>query len=203
MDAAGSVTGWIEEAKAGESLAVQRLWERYFEQLLRIGRRRLGHQARRVADEEDVALSALNSFFAGAKQGRYPQLADRHNLWRLLVLIADRKAIDQINYQRRQKRGGGHVRGQSACDAQGCHGLRTIEDVVGTEPTPAAAALLAEQFQRLLALLADQTLRRLALLKLEGHSNEEIAATLQCSLRTVERKLALIRAKWSEASREE
>ena len=35
-----------------------------------------------------------------------------------------------------------------------------------------------------------------ALLKLEGHSNEEIARSLDCGLRTVERKLDVIRKRW-------
>jgi DNA-binding CsgD family transcriptional regulator len=35
-----------------------------------------------------------------------------------------------------------------------------------------------------------------ALLKLEGHSNEEIARSLDCGLRTVERKLEVIRKRW-------
>ena len=35
-----------------------------------------------------------------------------------------------------------------------------------------------------------------ALLRLEGHSNEEVARSLDCSLRTVERKLEVIRKRW-------
>jgi DNA-directed RNA polymerase specialized sigma24 family protein len=42
------------------------------------------------------------------------------------------------------------------------------------------------------------SLREIALLKLEGHSNQEIANRIECGLRTVERKLQGIRAIWSE-----
>ena len=38
--------------------------------------------------------------------------------------------------------------------------------------------------------------KEVALLKMEGLSNEEIAAELSCTTRTVERKLAQIRRKW-------
>jgi DNA-directed RNA polymerase specialized sigma24 family protein len=199
MQPEDSVTGWIGNAKAGDPLAVQILWERYFEQLLRVSRAKLGGMPRRVADEEDVVLSALNSFFEGAKKGRFPQLADRHDLWQLLVVITHRKAIDQIHHQHRQKRGGGHVRGESVWDgdpdAQGPPGIQQILD---REPTPEFAAQFAEQLERLLAGLADDSLRRVAQLKLEGYTNGEIAGGLGCSLRSIERKLTLIRARWSQ-----
>jgi DNA-directed RNA polymerase specialized sigma24 family protein len=41
-------------------------------------------------------------------------------------------------------------------------------------------------------------LREIARLRLEDSSNSEIATRLQCSERTVERRLALIRAVWEE-----
>jgi DNA-directed RNA polymerase specialized sigma24 family protein len=194
-----SVTRWIDAARAGDPPAAQRLWERYFERLLRVSRRRLGQGARRVADEEDVALSALASFFDGARKGRFPQLTDRNDLWQMLVVIADRKAIDEVQRQRRKKRGGGRVHGESAFDGdRGSDGPRGIEQIVGREPTPEFAALVAEQSERLLAMLGDTTLQRLAQWKLNGQTNAEIAGSLGCSLRSVERKLALIRLKWSE-----
>ena len=46
----------------------------------------------------------------------------------------------------------------------------------------------------------DEPLRRLALWKLEGYGNEEIAGKrmMDCGVRTVERKLSLIRQLWEE-----
>ena len=72
-----------------------------------------------------------------------------------------------------------------------------MDRIVGREPTPAFAAELAEEFQRLLDSLGDETLRRLAVLKMQGYTNEEIAAKLGCALRSVERKLHGIRTIWS------
>ena len=65
-----------------------------------------------AADEEDVALSAFDSFCRGAQRGRFPQLDDRDNLWRLLVVITSRKAVDLAQHEgppevrRRRARGG-------------------------------------------------------------------------------------------------
>ena len=48
-------------------------------------------------------------------------------------------------------------------------------------------------------MLKDPDLRQIALWKLEGYTNREIAAQLDCKLRTVERKLERIRAYWETA----
>jgi DNA-directed RNA polymerase specialized sigma24 family protein len=74
-------------------------------------------------------------------------------------------------------------------------GLAQIE---GPEPTPAFAAQVAEECRRLLERLDSPELRSVALRKVEGYGNEEIAAELGCGLRTVERRLRLIRSIWEQ-----
>jgi len=198
MHPEGSVTHWIRGVKAGDEAAAQALWERYFEQLIRLGRNKLGSNPRRAADEEDVALGAFDSFFRGAKAGRFPQLRDRDNLWPLLVVITARKAIDQVQHERREKRGGGQVQGESAlAGLPTADGELGIEQIAGREPTPEFALLFTEECERLLECLGDERLRKVAQLKLEGHTNQEIAQQLDMSVRTVERKSWVIRAKWS------
>ena len=49
-----------------------------------------------AADEEDVALSAFDSFCRGDGAGRFPRLDDRDDLWRLLLLLTARKAAHLI-----------------------------------------------------------------------------------------------------------
>src|SRR5215471_16146961 len=92
MSASGSVTRWIDGLRTGESVAARKLWETYFHRLVDLARKRLRALPRRAADEEDVALSAFDSFCRGAEQGRFPRLGDRDNLWDLLVLLTVRKA---------------------------------------------------------------------------------------------------------------
>ena len=186
------VTIWLQGLAQGDELAAQRIWERYCRQLAHLAREKLGQSGRRAADEEDVALSAFNSFCQGAMAGRFPRLEDRHDLWRLLVTITARKAMKQIRDARRYKRGGTIVRGESALQGG-------IGQVLGREPTPELAAQMVEQTQRLLDLLDNGPLRLIALLKLEGYTNEEIARSMDCSLRTVKRRLARIRQAWELA----
>jgi DNA-directed RNA polymerase specialized sigma24 family protein len=195
MSAHSSVTNWLVQLKDGNTAAAQPLWERYFPRMVALARKRLRAARRREADEEDVALSAFHSFYRAAKQGRFPQLGDRDDLWQLLVVITARKAFDLLARQRRVKRGGGKVRGESVFDP-GEPGNGGIEQVVGSEPTPEFAAEVAEQGQRLLDLLGDDEKRNIAVWKLEGHTNEEIAGRLPCALATVERRLRVIRKLW-------
>jgi DNA-directed RNA polymerase specialized sigma24 family protein len=152
-----------------------------------------------VADEEDVALSAFDSFCRGAQQGRFPQLRDRNNLWPLLVVITARKALDLVQHERRQKRGGGAVRGESALVGPDSPAREAgLGQVIGREPTPEFAVEVADECRRLLDQLGDTDLQSVALWKMEGYTNAEIAAKLGCVEGTVERKLRIIRGTWSK-----
>jgi len=200
MSSSHSVTRWLEELKAGDSVAAQKLWERYFDQLVRLARGKLRGARRRAEDEEDVALNALNSFFGGAAAGRFPDLHDRHGLWPLLVAITARKAIKLRQHENRKKRGGGKVHGDSffAGSKKKFGEPAGWEQVIGHEPTPSFAWQMADACHCLLEQLPDEALRQVALWKLEGYSNAEIAAKLGCIERTVERKLARIRRIWGK-----
>jgi DNA-directed RNA polymerase specialized sigma24 family protein len=186
----GSVTRWLGELKAGDPAAAQRLWERYFTDLVRLARARLRKVPRAAEDEEDVALSAFDSFYTAATQGRFPLLDDRDDLWRILVTLTERKASDLLRRQRRLKLGGGRV--ATEADVAGPEGT-LLDHITGRAPTPAFAAMVAEEYRRRLDALPDAALRRVAELKMEGYSNEEIAARLGRSLRSVARQLYLIR----------
>jgi RNA polymerase sigma factor (sigma-70 family) len=187
MSSHGSVSGWICRLKAGDADAAHQLWQRYFEKLVGLARKRLWGARRRVADEEDVALSALDSFCRAAAKGRFPRLEDRDDLWRLLLVITSRKAIDLVQHERRDR----------AIPA-GAAEAAVLEQVIGDEPTPEFAAQVAEQCERLLARLETPELRSVAVWKMEGQTNEEIAGLLGCAVSTVERRLRLIRKVWDQ-----
>jgi len=197
-----SVSQWLGRLRDGDPAAAQQLWERYFQRLVGLARKRLQGLPRRSADEEDVALSAFDSFCRGAGDGRFPQLLDRDNLWRLLVTITARKAYQLVLREGRQKRGGHAVLDEAALAGRGTSGSPEVglEELIDREPTPEFAAQLAEEYERLLASLPDAELRAVAQWKLEGYTNEEIGRKLGCALRSVERKLKVIRSLWGHAS---
>jgi DNA-directed RNA polymerase specialized sigma24 family protein len=99
------------------------------------------------------------------------------------------KSLNLIRHQQAEKRGGLPAAVSDEAD---------LEAILGREPTPEFAAEVADECRRLLDTLKGENLCQIALLKMEGYENEEIAARLGCALRTVERRLQLIRSSWKE-----
>ena len=138
-----------------------------------------------------MALSAFDSFYRRAESGQFARLSDRDDLWQVLVVITERKAIDLMRREGRKSRGEGRVIPFS--EAEG-HGLAEAAD---PGPTPEFAAQVADEFRDLLQRLGDDSLRNVALMKLEGYTNRQIGDRLGCIEQTVERKLRSIRRIWS------
>lgn len=197
MNDDSSVSVWLQRLKEGSrDEAVGRLWERYFEQMVALARNYLRGRPRPVADAEDVALDAFERFVRAAQRGAFPRLHNRDDLWRILLTLTQRKALDQIDRDTAARRGSGKVVHASALgnDSSAAH-----EIGVSNEPDPRDAAAMAEGLEDMLTLLDKPGLRRVAVLRMEGSSNEETAAALDCSLATVERKLKTIRAIFRDA----
>lgn len=195
-----SVTQWLDGVKAGRNDEIQRLWDQYFQRLVRLAGSRLPGHARRAIDEEDVALSAFQSFCDRARKGQFPGVTNRDDLWRVLFAITVRKAVSAVRHQTRKKRGGGHVLGESAVGGEEPSGEAGMAAFLGREPSPQDAVEFADQLDVLFEKLGDVTLRVIAFQKLQGMTTEEIASSLGISTRTVDRKLQLIRAVWVEES---
>lgn len=192
---------WLARLSQGDARAAEAIWQAYFEKLVRFARRKLDTAPRRAADEEDVALSAMQSFYRGVAEGRFAAVGDRDALWRLLITITTHKILHELRGQRAVKRGGGQVRGESAFRGRAGGGAEVgIEQVLGREPSPELAQELVEVSNWLLMSLGDASLRQVADLKLQGYTNDEIARVLKCATRTVERKLERIRDQWTPES---
>jgi DNA-directed RNA polymerase specialized sigma24 family protein len=190
MPSPSSVTTWLGLLRAGDPAAAQPLWERYYADLVRLAHAHLAARVRRTADAEDVALSAFASFCRGAAAGRFPQLNDRHDLWRILFTLTVRHAADLARREGRQRRGGNQV-----IDPTDLLGFpdADLDLLPGVAPDPAWAAAVADEVRALLAGLPGDDLRLVTQLRLEGHTLPEIAQQLGRSLRSIERKWALIR----------
>jgi DNA-directed RNA polymerase specialized sigma24 family protein len=188
-----SVTHWFHLLRQGDHHAAQPLWDRYFSRLEALARKMLQGCNRAVVDAEDIALSAFDSMARGLQRGRFPQLHDRDNLWKVLVVITARKVSHLRRDQHCQKRGGGPAAvGRVTVDPV------ELEQVMGEEPTPEFAVQAAEQYHRLLACLPHKDLQQIAVWKMEGYTNEEIAERSGCAPRTIDRKLQLIRHLWEQ-----
>ena len=56
--------------------------------------------------------------------------------------------------------------------------------------------MVAEEYRLRLEQLDDTALQAIAIAKMQGYANRDIAEQLSCSVRTIERRLELIRRKW-------
>jgi RNA polymerase sigma factor (sigma-70 family) len=195
MSGDGSVTHWLKELTSAEaSVAERELFDRYFGKLVEVARHKLQAASCKVEDEEDLALSAIDSFFRRAARGEFPQLSHRHELWSLLVTIVIRKSANRLKKERRLKRGGTKLRLPLPHD--GDSSRKSLPELMADEPAPEVLAELNEELQRRLALLDGEMLRDVALLRLQGFTNVEIAERLGIAERTVRRKINRIRREW-------
>ena len=65
MDDSYLESAWIDRLKQGDPASAEEIWKRYYERLVRLARQKLLAGKRRAADEEDIVLSAFDSFFRG------------------------------------------------------------------------------------------------------------------------------------------
>jgi DNA-directed RNA polymerase specialized sigma24 family protein len=194
-----SITELLQQLRAGDSAAARALWDRYLTRLINLARCRLRGVPKRAFDEEDVAAPAFDAFLRGVADGRFKKLNNREDLWQVLVMLSERRAIGLVRQERAEKRGRGKTRGESVfeqevCGASAHPGLDQFVD-----PDAAEVDQFTLNVRCLLEGLGDDLLRRIAMAKLEGFSNKEIAQQVGIGLRGVERKLQLIRQTWESA----
>jgi DNA-directed RNA polymerase specialized sigma24 family protein len=177
------VTRWIPGLPQGDQQAIQVLWQHSFEPLVRLAEARLRGAPCRAGGAEDVAVEAFLGFCSDVqKEGRFPDLSSRDNLMRLLVRFTVCKAFD---FRAREWRRAQAVRGDSALGAAGADGH------AGDSPPPEFQVQVASLLARL-----PEELRELALMRMEGFTNQEIAAIRNCCRSTVELKMSRIRGYW-------
>ena len=198
-----SVTKWVGGVKCGDEEATRKFVDRYYEPIVEFVRRRLPPAARRSGDEEDVALSALDSFVERARDGQFSQVENRDDLWKLLLTISRRKATKHIAHETAQKRGGGLVRGDSVFDAAD-GSLAGFDRVTGDVASPEEEIELRECVEQIVGFLEnleDQALKEIIILKSQGMTDQELARHFDCSTKTIERKrrrLSEKARKWAE-----
>ena len=198
MEISGAVTQMIERLRSDDPRerdeAARLVWEYYFRDLLALAQRRLGPQIRRKVDADDILQSVYASICRRQERGTF-ELYDRDDFWKLLVTVTLNKVRNAAKWHQRAKRdihrevalaafeGGPHEAGGLRIQAAGA----TPDEVLG----------LAEEVERRIDSLDDPLLKQIVLKKLEGLTNKEIAVHLDYTERTIDRKLAIIRAKWS------
>jgi DNA-directed RNA polymerase specialized sigma24 family protein len=192
-----SATQWLQELKRGNREAARELWQRYARRMNDVARARLRTAKHGGFDEEDVTLSAFDNFCRAVQTGRYEDLEGSDGLWQLLATFTLRKANDRLKGEAAEKRGGPELLSDQPRTFRGGADSR-LEKIPTRELGPESAALMAEECSRLFSLLDDPELESLVLLKLEGHTNDEIAERLGYTRRTIQRMLNIVRNHWKD-----
>ncbi|MCR9202842.1 MAG: ECF-type sigma factor [Planctomycetaceae bacterium] len=194
-DDEGSVTRIIRKMQRGDDDEADVLWNRFYTRLTRLVRNRLSLQNKSLADEEDVALQSLGELFKGLLEGKYPDLANRESTWSLLVTVATRNVVDEVNKEQRLKRGGGNVLRETEVGT--LDETAFLDNLPSDVSAPDVQVMITECCADMLESLGDRTLQSIAVMKTAGAGNQEVARALGLSLRSVERRLKEIRTRWS------
>ena len=174
--------------RSGDDMAAEQLWNHYFTDLMKIARARMQTLPRAVYDEEDAAISTFRVLCEKMQAGRYPALADRDELWKLMLRILVRKISRRAEYEATKKRTTPETMNGSSLAAK---------------EQQADELVVADECEQLFRHLNDPNLQQVVLWKLDGFTNDEIAAKLKRTRRTVQRMLTLIRDIWREECRDE
>lgn len=191
----GSFSQMLVQLKQGDECALRMLWDRFFEPLQRLAIERVNARDRRVKDEEDLALSAINAFHECLKNGRYSSIESSNDVWRLLVTIVENKAIDHIRKEHAEKRGDGKVRGDSYF-----YGANYLAEM---NLNHEERIDFLDHLKTCLLKLDDPLVQEVVFRKIEGFNNKEIASKIGKSISSVERKLRLARQIWSDSNSNE
>jgi DNA-directed RNA polymerase specialized sigma24 family protein len=175
-----------------DSVAQQEIWQRSWPGLVRIVAKRLNRKYCAAADEEDVALSAMNSFFSGVRGNEFPRLEGSDDFWSLILTIAYRKASKHHRHEKAQKRGGGNVVNAAGLATDASASLALPLD----EISPPSEEEITVMVEEMMEDLQDPIMRQVVVLRLQGCADAEIAAKLGCSEAKVRRKRELIKQIW-------
>jgi RNA polymerase sigma factor (sigma-70 family) len=188
----GSMTHMWQQMNQGNPQASNDLYTRLLPRMYAVAQKSIGPIAKRGLEADDVVQSAMFSFWKYFEAGKLADDLNRNDLWALISTFTTRKLKKHVRRENTQKRGSGKVINEQAL--RGKYGEdQKLSELV--QQTPAHD--FDEAIEELLSPL-DEELTRIALLKLSEYTNLEIANMLECTERTIERKLSLTREIWSQ-----
>lgn len=188
------VSVWIEELRRADQDSARLVWNHFAGRLLALAGQRLSARSKRVYDEEDAVQSVFQSICSGFAQGRFPDLKDREGLWRLMLVITSQKIANRYRFDAQQRRDIRRTATDSIFSSTSEDSRVELGTMVASrEPTPEFAAEFVDTCDAFFRGLNDPLLEQVAALRMEGFTDNEIAARMDCSRRTIQRRLEMIR----------
>jgi RNA polymerase sigma-70 factor (ECF subfamily) len=187
MPADDSFAEVMARLRGGDNEAAARVFQQFAGRLIGLARARMDGKLKQKIDPEDVAQSALKSFFVRNADGQF-DLANWDSLWALLVVLALRKCNHQAVRYKAARR---DVRREQAPPA--ADDSRKDWQAFAEEPNPSHAAMLTETVEQLMRSMENEREREMLVLSLQGYTAAEISARVGRSERTVYRVLTNVR----------
>lgn len=195
MTTSDPITIWIDGLRDSDDSAALQIWNHFSLRLLELARTRLAPKTKRAYDEEDAVQSMFRSVCLGFAEGRFPDLKDRDSLWRLMLVITCQKISNRHRFDHQKRRDVRLTLTDSVFYNADSIAVASESGLVSTEPAPEFVAEFVETCEKLFAEFDDPVLEKITTLRMEGYSDSEIATQLDCSRRTVQRRLEIIRRK--------
>jgi RNA polymerase sigma factor (sigma-70 family) len=192
MTSPATISDWLKLLQDDEADAVQAIWLQFFDRLVALADQQIRSMSTMIVDGEDVALSVFQSVWRGAREGRFRDVKSLDELWWMLTAMAKRKCVDHYRRETASKRGG--ARASISLDSEQA---KAFLELVSPEPDPAYLVAMDDSFSHFISLLHEPKQREIAVLRVQGHTIEEIGQVLGISIATVNRKLRIARQIWN------
>ena len=185
MDEPGDKT-LADQCQKGDQQAFEAVFDRYSDRLIRVARSRISERLASRIEAEDVVQSVFRSFFGRVQENRFT-FTEESDLWRLLVAITLNKLRNKVDWHTAAKRDVGMEQRISPTESR-----PSAFDIDGETPSPEAVVMFIDMLEHFMSALRE-TDRKVLEFRLHGLTQEEIAAEIGCTERTVRRILERIR----------
>jgi len=176
----------VDRCRAGDQNAARQLFEHYVNRLLPLARLRLSQRLASRVDPEDIVQSVFRTFFKRLKAGEF-HIQEADDLCKLLVRITVHKTLRQVAFNKAGKRDF-NLETRQTDESQ-----ERLLQTLGRDPGPEVTVAFLNQLEHFLGRLQPQE-REILELRMQGHTNEEIAQQLGTYDRKIRRVIERVRA---------
>ncbi len=192
MDEHASDSELIDSWRGGDGDAATVLYQRYLQKLLNLVGQHLSAKFNPRFDPEDVVQSVFKSLFRRAKKGDFI-FEDDADFWKLLLTIALNKVRNKVRHHQADKRSTSREVVASNIGQPDGYILNRLAQ----NPTALETVAFSDLFTSVIDCLEPRE-QQLIHLRLEGHTQHEIADRLQVDERTVRRMFVRVRQRVAE-----
>lgn len=190
MQSDSSFVELLERLRAGDPDASEQIYALYIRRLIGLARKRMEGRLLQKEAPEDIAASAIKSFFLRDQVKPFPRLSSWDSLWRLLATITRRKCGHRDEYYFAAKRDLHREASPTPTDdsAIGIEGI-------ARDPSPAEVTEFEDTLRHLLQGL-DEREQDIVRFTLEGFTVREIHERIHRSEHLIRAVLKKVRSRW-------